>query len=78
MNGGSPTDYLADYGISIKLRDGMKTNPVISGILQELVNVFKGWFDDELVIEDVNNMKLSEDRFESIHFLLATLGLEYL
>ena len=33
---------------------------------------------DQQIPEDVNNEKLSAEKYESIHFLLATLGLDYL
>ncbi|MCY3413763.1 MAG: hypothetical protein INQ03_19120 [Candidatus Heimdallarchaeota archaeon] len=67
---------LVDFEISIRLRNEMMTNPVISGVLQQIIRIFKGWYDDELKIRDINSIPLDNSRFESLKFLLATLGLD--
>ncbi|MCE7736662.1 MAG: hypothetical protein GPJ54_17395 [Candidatus Heimdallarchaeota archaeon] len=72
-----PTNkQLVDYDIDIKIVDDMLTNPVISGIIQQLVNVFKHWFDDELNLVEVNGIRISDERFETLHFLISTLGIQ--
>lgn len=64
-----------DYNIQIKLRGGMDTLPIISGVIQEIVHIFRQWFDDEMYIETINGTSLSHVKYESLGFMLATLGL---
>ncbi len=72
-----PSDTeLIDFDIHIKIRKGMDTIPVISALIQQIVNIFVSWFDDIIKIIDINNEPLDRERFEPLEFLLATLGLD--
>lgn len=72
-----PTNkQMVDYDIDIMLIEDMLTNPVLSGIIQQMVNVFKHWYDDELNLVEINGVKASDERFEALHFLISTVGIQ--
>ena len=63
-----------DYDIEIYLRDEMHSNPVLSGIIQKLVNSSREWYNDELAIKSINGINPRDQKYSSLHFLIESLG----
>ncbi|MHA2252383.1 MAG: hypothetical protein ACXAD7_18600 [Candidatus Kariarchaeaceae archaeon] len=66
---------MIDYDIDIRIIQQMATIPVLSGVIQKMISLMRSWYNIEGKIRSINNEPISNRKWEPLHFLIQSLGI---